>query len=216
MITGGASDLQISISGSKSESNRALILQAFASDRIVIENLSDSDDTRALIQALELAHASWGLSSDSSVGSSSGSGSSSSASSGSSSGSLSSSSSSSSSNSNSLSGLNSSAEIKIDCGHAGSTFRFLTAYFAGLAGKEIILTGSEQLQQRPMAPLIAALQAMGADITYLAQKGFAPIRISGKNLQASNVIEIDSSKSSQYISALLLIGSFAFILNSRS
>ena len=58
-----------------------------------------------------------------------------------------------------------------------------------------------------MAPLIAALQAMGADITYLAQKGFAPIRISGKNLQASNVIEIDSSKSSQYISALLLIGS---------
>jgi len=71
----------------------------------------------------------------------------------------------------------------------------------------MILTGSEQLQQRPMAPLIAALQAMGADITYLAQKGFAPIRISGKNLQASNVIEIDSSKSSQYISALLLIGS---------
>jgi 3-phosphoshikimate 1-carboxyvinyltransferase len=161
MITGGASDLQISISGSKSESNRALILQAFASDRIVIENLSDSDDTRALIQALELAHAS----------------------------------------------LSSSSEIKIDCGHAGSTFRFLAAYFAGLAGKQIILTGSEQLQQRPMAPLIAALQALGADITYLVQEGFAPIRISGKNLQASNVIEIDSSKSSQYISALLLIGS---------
>jgi 3-phosphoshikimate 1-carboxyvinyltransferase len=159
MITEGASDLQVSISGSKSESNRALILQAFASDRIVIENLSDSDDTRALIQALELAHE------------------------------------------------NSSSEIKIDCGHAGSTFRFLMAYFAGLAGKEIILTGSEQLQQRPMAPLISALQALGANITYLAQEGFAPIRISGKNLQANNAIEIDSSKSSQYISALLLIGS---------
>jgi 3-phosphoshikimate 1-carboxyvinyltransferase len=193
MITGGASDLQISISGSKSESNRALILQAFASDRIVIENLSDSDDTRALIQALELASSSSGLSSGSSAGSSSSS-------------SLNSSSSALSSLS-SGSGSSSSAEIKIDCGHAGSTFRFLAAYFAGLAGKEIILTGSEQLQQRPMAPLISALQAMGADITYLAQEGFAPIRISGKNLQASNVIEIDSSKSSQYVSALLLIGS---------
>jgi 3-phosphoshikimate 1-carboxyvinyltransferase len=115
------------------------------------------------------------------------------------------------SSSNSLSSSSSSSslssEIKIDCGHAGSTFRFLAAYFAGLAGKEIILTGSEQLQQRPMAPLISALQALGADITYLAQEGFAPIRISGKNLQASNVIEIDSSKSSQYVSALLLIGS---------
>jgi 3-phosphoshikimate 1-carboxyvinyltransferase len=177
MITEGASDLQISISGSKSESNRALILQAFASDRIVIENLSDSDDTRALIQALELAHESSG----SSLNSSSGSG--------------------------SCSGSGSSAEIKIDCGHAGSTFRFLAAYFAGLAGKQMILTGSEQLQQRPMAPLISALKAMGADISYLAQPGFAPIRISGKNLQASNPIEIDSSKSSQFVSALLLIGS---------
>ena len=127
------------------------------------------------------------------------------------SGSSSNSSSSSLSLSSSSSGLNSSSlsgsEIKIDCGHAGSTFRFLTAYFAGLAGKEMILTGSEQLQQRPMAPLISALQALGADITYLAQEGFAPIRISGKNLQASKPIEIDSSKSSQYISALLLIGS---------
>jgi 3-phosphoshikimate 1-carboxyvinyltransferase len=189
MITEGASDLQISISGSKSESNRALILQAFASDRIIIQNLSDSDDTRALIQALELASSS----SSSLSGLSSGSGYSSN--------------SSLSSNSSSISSSSSSSEIKIDCGHAGSTFRFLAAYFAGLAGKEIILTGSEQLQQRPMAPLISALQAMGADITYLAQKGFAPIRISGKNLQASNVIEIDSSKSSQYISALLLIGS---------
>jgi len=187
MIKGGSSDLHISIPGSKSESNRALILQAFASDRIVIENLSDSDDTHALIQALELAHASSGSSLSSSL----------------SSGSSSSSSASSSSDSSS----DSSSEIKIDCGHAGSTFRFLAAYFAGLAGKEIILTGSEQLQQRPMAPLIAALQAMGAEITYLAQEGFAPIRISGKNLKASNAIEIDSSLSSQYISALLLIGS---------
>jgi 5-enolpyruvylshikimate-3-phosphate synthase len=192
MITGGASDLQISIPGSKSESNRALIIQAFASDRIVIQNLSDSDDTRALIQALELAHAS------SRSGSSSGSRSSSSSGSsvGSSSGSGFGSGESSSLSSGLGSSLSSSSEIKIDCGHAGSTFRFLAAYFAVLSGKEIILTGSEQLQQRPMAPLITALQAMGADITYLAQPGFAPIRISGKNLQASNAIEIDSSMSS--------------------
>ena len=82
MIKGGANDLQISIPGSKSESNRALIIQAFASDRIQIENISNSDDTRALIQALELASSNSGSgsgslsgsSSNSSSGSSSGSG----------------------------------------------------------------------------------------------------------------------------------------------
>ncbi len=191
MITGGANHLRISIPGSKSESNRALIIQAFASDRIQIENISNSDDTRALIQSLELASSNSGSSSSS--GSGAGSGASSSL----------------SLSSSSLSGASSSSnsEIKIDCGHAGSTFRFLTAYFAGLAGKEIILTGSEQLQSRPMAPLLKALRALGADITCLAKEGFAPIRISGKNLKASNPIEIDSSLSSQYISALLLIGS---------
>ena len=73
MIKGGASDLQISIPGSKSESNRALIIQAFASDRIQIENISNSDDTRALIQALELAHAGSSSLSSASASSSSGS-----------------------------------------------------------------------------------------------------------------------------------------------
>ena len=193
MIKGLANHLQISIPGSKSESNRALIIQAFASDRIQIENISNSDDTRALIQALELAHA--------------GSSSLSSASASSSSSSLSSSNSNSSSSLSLNSSSSSNSDYQIDCGHAGSTFRFLTAYFAGLAGKEIILTGSEQLQSRPMAPLLKALRALGADITCLAKEGFAPIRISGKKLQASNAIEIDSSLSSQYISALLLIGS---------
>ena len=191
MIKGQANHLRISIPGSKSESNRALIIQAFASDRIQIENISNSDDTRALIQALTLAHASLSSSSLSNSGSGSGSGSLSSL----------------SSSSDSLSSLSSNSEIKIDCGHAGSTFRFLTAYFASLAGKEIILTGSEQLQSRPMAPLLKALRALGADITCLAKEGFAPIRICGKKLKASNPIEIDSSLSSQYISALLLIGS---------
>ena len=187
MIKGQANHLRISIPGSKSESNRALIIQAFASDRIQIENISNSDDTRALIQALELASSSSSasLSSNSSASSSSNS----------------------SSSSSSGSSASSSSEIKIDCGHAGSTFRFLTAYFASLAGKEIILTGSEQLQSRPMAPLFKALRDIGADITCLAKEGFAPIRISGKKLNATMPIEIDSSLSSQYISALLLIGS---------
>ncbi len=185
MIKGQANHLRISIPGSKSESNRALIIQAFASDRIQIENISNSDDTRALIQALELAHASSISSSGLSLSSSS----------------------LLSSSLSSGSGSSSNSEIKIDCGHAGSTFRFLTAYFAGLAGKEITLTGSEQLQSRPMAPLLKALRALGADITCLAKEGFAPIRICGKKLNATMPIEIDSILSSQYISALLLIGS---------
>ena len=75
MIKGGANYLHISIPGSKSESNRALIIQAFASDRIQIENISNSDDTRALIQALELASSSSSSSSNSGLSASSSSGS---------------------------------------------------------------------------------------------------------------------------------------------
>lgn len=146
-------DLQVCIPGSKSESNRSLIIQAFAKDQIQIQNLSNSDDTLALIAALA------------------------------------------------------STNKEIDCGHAGSTFRFLAAYFACYEGKEVILTGSAQLKNRPMAPLIAALQALGADITYLEQPGFAPILIKGKKISTTKLVEIDSSISSQFISALLLIAS---------
>ena len=140
---------KIIISGSKSESNRLLILQRFFND-LKLENLSDSDDTKHLQKA---------LSSNSKI---------------------------------------------IDIGHAGTAMRFLTAFFSVKEGSEIILTGSERMQNRPVKILVEALQSLGADIEYLEKPGFPPLKIKGKNITGKKV-KIQGSVSSQYISALLLI-----------
>lgn len=139
----------ITISGSKSESNRLLILQKCYSE-LVIENLSDSKDTQVLIQALQ--------------------------------------------NNNHI----------IDVHHAGTAMRFLTAYFAFKTKKEIILTGSERMQQRPIKLLVDALCDLGAQIRYLKNEGFPPLKIKPSTL-CKNRVAIDANVSSQYISALLLI-----------
>lgn len=111
----------VTVSGSKSESNRLLILQAFFS-KLSVENLSDSDDTSVLKEALKQKKGT------------------------------------------------------IDIHHAGTAMRFLTAYFAATPGTEVILTGSERMQQRPIKILVDALRSMGADIQYTSN---AP-RISGE------------------------------------
>jgi len=90
-----------------------------------------------------------------------------------------------------------------DVGPAGTTMRFLTAYFSTLQG-ERILTGSERMKKRPIGILVNALRTLGADIEYMEEEGFAPLKINGKNLKGGTV-EIDGSVSSQFISALLLI-----------
>ena len=141
----------LSISGSKSESNILLILKALYPN-IDIVNISSSDDTNVLIEAL---------------------------------------------NSNSST---------IDIHHAGTAMRFLTAFFSTLKSKNVILTGSERMQNRPIEILVNALRSIGADIEYLKEIGYAPIKIKGKELNLSNV-SLDSNVSSQYISALFLIGS---------
>ncbi len=140
---------KIIISSSKSESNRLLILQSFFND-LILENLSDSDDTKHLQEA---------LSSNSKI---------------------------------------------IDIGHAGTAMRFLTAFFSVKEGSEIILTGSERMQNRPVEILVEALKSLGADIEYLEKPGFPPLKIKGKNITVKKV-KIQGNVSSQYISALLLI-----------
>lgn len=95
----------------------------------------------------------------------------------------------------------------IDIGHAGTAMRFLTAYFSTQVGKEVILTGSERMKQRPIGILVQALQSLGADIEYLEKKGYPPIKIKGKELE-NNLVTINAEVSSQYISALLLIAPF--------
>ena len=138
----------VTISGSKSESNRLLILQKIFSN-IQLKNLSNSDDTKHLQEALA------------------------------------------------------SNNQKINIGHAGTAMRFLTAYFSAKAGRKIILTGSERMQNRPIKILVDALLSVGADIQYENKDGYPPIKIKGKKL-IKNKISIHGNVSSQYISALLL------------
>ena len=94
----------------------------------------------------------------------------------------------------------------IDAGLAGTVLRFLTAGFAVIPGTRL-LTGSKRLKQRPLKPLTDALDQLGADIRFTEKPGFAPLKISGKNLEGGR-IEIDASVSSQFISALMLIGPY--------
>ena len=143
-------DKNIEISGSKSESNRLLILQQFYPN-LALENISDSDDSKHLTAA-----------------------------------------------------LNSVNEL-VDIGHAGTAMRFLTAYFSAKEGREVVLTGSDRMQNRPIKILVDALRTLGADISYEAKEGYPPLRIRGKILNGSKV-SINGNVSSQYISALLLIG----------
>lgn len=143
---------RVQLRGSKSESNRLLVLQKLL-EGFSITNLSDSVDTQVLKEALK-----------------------------------------------------SDAEV-VDVGHAGTAMRFLTAYYAIQEGKVTVLRGSERMHQRPIAPLVEALQSMGASIRYLEKEGYPPLKIEGRKLQTESV-EVDASMSSQYVTALLLIGPF--------
>ena len=140
---------KIQVTGSKSESNRMLLLQAFF-PQIELTNLSNSDDTVAMKSGLETDDA------------------------------------------------------LVDIGHAGSTMRFLTAYFSSIENQEKTLTGSQRMQERPIGILVDALRQLGADITYLKNEGYPPLMIRGKKLYADE-IRLSADISSQYITALMLI-----------
>ena len=92
----------------------------------------------------------------------------------------------------------------IDIGAAGTSMRFLTAFFSAQEGAKVIMTGSQRMRQRPISVLVDALRALGADVEYTESEGFPPLRINGKRLKGGH-LEIDGSISSQYISALLMI-----------
>lgn len=140
---------QLHLTGSKSETNRLLLLQALYPN-LALENTSISDDSEVMHAALATTQQ-W-----------------------------------------------------IDVHHAGTAMRFLTAFFAVNEGKEVVLTGSSRMQERPIQVLVAALNQLGALITYENQEGYPPIRIKGKKITASKV-SLPAHVSSQYISALLLI-----------
>ena len=142
----------IQLVSSKSESNRALIIQALCDETITIKNISTSDDTNTLKLLLDSYK-----------------------------------------NNNVL-----------DAHHAGTTYRFLVAFLSCQIG-EWTLTGSDQMKERPIKILVETLRKNGANINYLEKDGYPPLLIKGANLDLSN-IQIDGSISSQYVSALLLLG----------
>ncbi len=139
------------LTGSKSISNRALIIRALSGEDFPIEQLAKANDTD-LMMAL--------LASD---------------------------------------------ETVRDAGPAGTTFRFLTAYLSLQEGSQI-LTGTERMKQRPIGVLVEALRQLGANIEYLEEEGYPPLRIGEpSDLGKNNELRISAGTSSQFISALLMI-----------
>lgn len=146
---------QLNISGSKSETNRLLLLQALYPN-LSLENTSNSDDSEVMLEVLKNFQ------------------------------------------------LSTSDSPLFDIHHAGTAMRFLTAFFAIQEGKEVVLTGSSRMKERPIQILVEALNQLGAEISYEEKEGFPPIKIKGKKI-IKNKVSLPANVSSQYISALLLI-----------
>ena len=97
-------------------------------------------------------------------------------------------------------------KARIDLGNCGTAMRFLTAYCAQLEGQTTILDGVERMRHRPIGQLVDALREIGAQIDYLGEEGFPPLRIKGCILDKHRMVTINNPQSTQFISALLLIG----------
>lgn len=138
------------LAGSKSESNRLLLLQRLFPE-LVVDNVADSDDVVAMQKGL-------------------------------------------------VPGVS-----QVDVHHAGTAMRFLTAYFAVCQDQTVVLKGSERMHNRPIGVLVDALRSLGAQIAYVDKEGYPPLSIRGIWAEGGSV-EIPAAISSQYISALLLVG----------
>ena len=97
-------------------------------------------------------------------------------------------------------------DTTFDIGAAGTAMRFLTAFLSKTVG-EWIITGSERMKQRPIKVLVEALNSLGAKIEYVEKEGFPPLRIFGSALTGGE-IHLNSGVSSQYISALMMVGPY--------
>ncbi len=97
-------------------------------------------------------------------------------------------------------------ENHYDAGDAGTTFRFLTAFLAIQPGEQV-LTGAARMLERPVGPLVEALRTLGADITYVGKEGYPPLKIGSMHSRSSRV-HVKANVSSQFLSALLLVGPY--------
>ncbi|MHB8209312.1 3-phosphoshikimate 1-carboxyvinyltransferase [Mucilaginibacter sp.] len=168
----------VQLTGSKSECNRALVIEALSDGKVKVENISDAADTVTLAGILGAKVESARSEDMEKVKNAP--------------------------HSSLLAPDTSLLAPIINIGPAGTAMRFLTAYFA-IQDNEVILTGSERMKQRPIGILVDALRQLGANIAYEEQDGFPPLRLKGGFTQLTNQINIKGNISSQYITALLLI-----------
>jgi 3-phosphoshikimate 1-carboxyvinyltransferase len=169
----------VNLPGSKSVSNRALLLAALAHGTTRLTNLLDSDDIRHMLNALKTLGVNYELSADKTVCTVHGLG----------------------------RAFTSSEPVNLFLGNAGTAMRPLCAALC-LSNGEFTLTGEPRMEERPIAHLVDALRQAGAQIHYLKKEGYPPLTIDGKGLWGGEVV-IDGSVSSQFLTAFLMAAPLA-------
>ncbi|XWX88192.1 3-phosphoshikimate 1-carboxyvinyltransferase [Salmonella enterica] len=171
-------DGAINLPGSKSVSNRALLLAALACGKTVLTNLLDSDDVRHMLNALSALGINYTLSADRTRCDITGNG----------------------------GPLRASGALELFLGNAGTAMRPLAAALC-LGQNEIVLTGEPRMKERPIGHLVDSLRQGGANIDYLEQENYPPLRLRGGFTGGD--IEVDGSVSSQFLTALLMTAPLA-------
>ncbi|EFT8694449.1 3-phosphoshikimate 1-carboxyvinyltransferase [Salmonella enterica] len=171
-------DGAINLPGSKSVSNRALLLGALACGKTVLTNLLDSDDVRHMLNALSALGINYTLSADRTRCDITGNG----------------------------GPLRASGALELFLGNAGTAMRPLAAALC-LGQNEIVLTGEPRMKERPIGHLVDSLRQGGANIDYLEQENYPPLRLRGGFTGGD--IEVDGSVSSQFLTALLMTAPLA-------
>lgn len=173
---------EINLPGSKSLSNRALLLAALAKGTTKVTNLLDSDDIRHMLNALKALGVNYSLSEDKTVCTVEGVG----------------------------GAFNWKNGLALFLGNAGTAMRPLTAALClkGATEAEVVLTGELRMKERPIKHLVDALRQAGASVQYLENEGYPPVAIRNSGLKGGKV-QIDGSISSQFLTALLMAAPLA-------
>ncbi len=185
--TRGPLDGRVNVPGSKSITNRALVLAALADGQSRLSGGLESDDTvvmRAALKAMGI-----GLDVDVDVETATFPG---------------------QSDAWLVTGRGGRFEVPghaLDCGNSGTTVRFLTAALT-LAEGAIVVDGNPRMRERPISDLVASLRALGAELTIEGQDECPPVRVHGGGLTGGAAL-IDGSRSSQYVSAVLQVAPYA-------
>lgn len=164
----------IALPGSKSISNRTLLLAALSEGTTEVKGLLDSDDVHFMLEGLKTLGVQWRQIDNGRNFSVTGIGS---------------------------SFPVKSAELFL--GNAGTAFRPLTAALA-LAGGHYQLSGVARMHERPIGDLVDGLRMLGADITYLGEEGFPPLSIQPGELKPGSTVKVRGNVSSQFLTALLM------------